>query len=294
MSVAGPDGRFELTILRTSIEPQHGYPESPSPRAILAATAPGFGPDWVGDRSREDEPNPITLRLRRDDVPIEGRVVSLEGRPVSGASVKAGYMVEFPPSVLAKIRENGGRMTVEQRVRMSNTFLPGKDGPLAPVRTGPDGRFRLTGVGRDRLINVFIEGGSVEWTPVMIFTSSDPAYRPILLPNADRGRPQIEGPRFERTVAPGRVVEGTVRDRDTGQPVPGARVHNGRGQVVSTDAQGRFRFDGQPTNGRVHLTVTVEGRPYVEGHTSLDAGAWAAARRMPTSRSSVASGSRDG
>src|SRR5262249_33950690 len=52
----------------------------------IVATAEGHGPAWV------DVPpagrGELTLRLVRDDVPIKGRLLTLEGRPIVGATVQ--------------------------------------------------------------------------------------------------------------------------------------------------------------------------------------------------------------
>ena len=105
---------------------------------------------------------------------------------------------------------------------MRNALILGKDGPISPVRTGTDGRFHLTGVGRDRGVLLLIEGESLEQSFAMVYTSSDPAYAPPLLPGDNSGERKLFGPRFELTVAPGRVIEGVIRDSDSGQPVRGA------------------------------------------------------------------------
>lgn len=265
VAAAGPDGRFQVRVRRSSLVPTTGIPF----QSVLAASAPGLGADWVGLDPAAIE-KPFTLRLRRDDVPIEGRIVSLEGRPLAGVNVKVMTLLEVPPSVLAAIRANRNRMRTEQWGQMLNALNTRPDGGFAPVRTDTDGRFRLTGVGRDRLFTLEIDGGSVELTSILTFSASDPGYRPIVLPNSGIVKRQIEGPRFERVVAPGRVVEGTVRDRDTGRPIAGARVHNMRGQMQTTDAQGRFRFEGMPASGRVHITASVKDQPYVMASASFD------------------------
>ena len=81
-------------------------------------------------------------------------------------------------------------------------LILGRNGPLPAVRTGPDGRFRLTGVGRDRATLLLIEGESIEQTLAMVFTSSDPAYKPLRLPADNLGARPLHGPRFELTAAP--------------------------------------------------------------------------------------------
>jgi RNA polymerase sigma factor (sigma-70 family) len=262
LGASGPDGRFEVNVPRDRLEPPPGTPQTPFGSA-LAALSPGFGPDWsVIDTKKADEP--IHLRLRRDDVPIEGRVFSLEGRPVPGLSVKVAYIGEVPPDVMTKLRENAGRMNPELWGELRNDFQPGDKGAFRPVQTGADGRFRITGIGRDRVAVLIVEGGAIEQSLAMVLTSGDPGYKPVLLPGDGSGGQKIEPPRFEMAVAPGRVVEGTVRDRDTDRPVPGATIRNWLGANLECDAQGRFRIAGQPKGRENVLTVTVGDQPYIK------------------------------
>src|SRR5262249_56526278 len=75
LGTTGPDGRFEVSVPRTDIEPPGGRPETPFAGVVIAAVAPGLGPDWSAiDPKKAGEA--ITLNLRRDDVPIEGRVIN--------------------------------------------------------------------------------------------------------------------------------------------------------------------------------------------------------------------------
>jgi hypothetical protein len=199
-----------------------------------------------------------------------GRIINLEGRPLSGLSVRVVYVNDFPADLLAKVRENGGEMPLDLWNRMHDAFIPGQGYPLSPVRTGPDGRFRMTGVGQDRLPLLVIEGGPVERTHVLVLTSTERDYKPIRLPAVSPGQQKIHGPRFELAVAPGRVVEGTVRDRDTGRPIAGARIRSWFMDTLTTDAQGRFRFEGQPKAGDSIVQVTVEREPYISAVRSFN------------------------
>ncbi len=262
LGTTGQDGRFDVSIPRIALEPHSGRPESPF-QAALAAVSPGFGPDWSTiDPKRADEP--IHLELRRDDVPIEGRVISLEGRPIPGLSVKVAHIAEIPPAVMSKLRENAGKTNPELWGEMRNAFQPGDKGTFRPVQTGADGRFRVTGIGRDRMAMLLVEGDAVEQSLAIVFTTGDPGYKPVLLPGDGSGDRKIEAPRFDMAVAPGRVVEGTVRDRDTGRPVPSATIQNWFGASLRCDAQGRFRIAGQPKGRENFLTVTVGDQPYIK------------------------------
>jgi RNA polymerase sigma factor (sigma-70 family) len=71
------DGRFRFQAKPPDFDPQG--------KATLAAVAKGFGPDWI-EITAEDEGD-IALRLVKDDVPIGGRVLDLEGQPISGVRV---------------------------------------------------------------------------------------------------------------------------------------------------------------------------------------------------------------
>ena len=73
------------------------------------------------------------------------------------------------------------------RANGENNLIVGREGPLPAVRTGPDGRFCLTGVGRDRVSLLFIEGESIEQTLAMVFTTRDSTYKPFLLPADNLG-----------------------------------------------------------------------------------------------------------
>ena len=99
--VRGADGRFEVAIARETIDRLgDALPGLP----VIAAIAPGVGPDWAAVTPQTAGAE-ISLRLRRDDVPIEGRVIDLEGRPVPGLAVSVVSIAEFPPKLLEKLRE---------------------------------------------------------------------------------------------------------------------------------------------------------------------------------------------
>ena len=97
--------------------------------------------------TRSDEP--ITLTLRRDDVPIEGRIVSLEGRPIPGVLVSLELLKRVPATLLDAMRRNGGRIDPTWH-EFEYGLYPGRAGRSSRRATDADGRFRMTGLGRDR------------------------------------------------------------------------------------------------------------------------------------------------
>jgi RNA polymerase sigma factor (sigma-70 family) len=261
LAVTGQDGLFEVAIPPTSLERNEDQ-SRPVLGPVLSAVATGLGPDWINLDPRKSA-EAITLRLRRDDVPIEGRVVSLEGRPLSGLDVTVGYIAELPAELLGRIRENAGKMNPSLWGEMRNALPIDEDGPVRPVRTGPDGRFRVTGIGRDRTALVIVKGEDFEPSFTMVLTTADPAYRPIILPGGGGGEQKIEGPRFDLTIAPGRVLEGVVLDVDTRMPIAGAAVSSWMVGATKTDAEGRFLVRGQPKGRENYLNVRVDGQPYL-------------------------------
>ena len=86
VTVTDADGRFRLDLEKASSDWPYGD-EPAWHGAKIAAVAPGLAVAWVDVRSllKGDEAN---LSLVRDDVPIRGRVVDPQGRPIEGATVR--------------------------------------------------------------------------------------------------------------------------------------------------------------------------------------------------------------
>ncbi len=261
LGTSGAEGRFEVSIARETID-RLGGESSTVP--VIAAIVPGFGPDWAAIAPKTAGAE-ITLRLRRDDVPIEGRVIGLEGRPVPDLAVTVASIAEFPQKLREKLRENAGKINPELWGEMRNALIVGKDGPIPAVQTGPDGRFRLTRIGRDRVVLLMVEGPAIEQSFAMVLTAADPAYQPLLLPGGGSGSEQrLERPRFDLNVAPGRIIQGVVIDFNTRKPIAGAKIHSSIVGSTTTDSQGKFRIAGQPKGRENFLTVEVDGQPYIK------------------------------
>src|SRR5262249_32850934 len=85
-ATSGPDGRFSFTFSKSTIDARSLYwrKSYEKPYLQVVAAADGFAPAW--EVVHGSEIKELTLSLVKDDVPIEGRVVDLQGRPVVGAS----------------------------------------------------------------------------------------------------------------------------------------------------------------------------------------------------------------
>ncbi len=238
LTSSGADGRFEAALPRETLPLSR---RNKKDRPAIAAFAEGFGPDWLR-LDLEGAGKELTLRLRRDDVPIVGRVINLEGRPVRSLTVHIASLMELPAERLKKLRHNAGKPSPDLVWdETGNTLTLGEEGPIPPVRTEIDGRFRVPGIGRDRAVLLLIEGEPFERSFAVAYASSDPASTPRLLPANDPSEHKRLGSRFEFIVVPGRVIEGVVRDRETDSARKshpyGRQAGRGNSPVRKPDAQ---------------------------------------------------------
>jgi RNA polymerase sigma factor (sigma-70 family) len=229
---SGPDGRFRFAVQRMKTDQ--------SPWQVLA-TATGYGCDWAAVDSGKTE---LTLRLVKD-VPIRGRVLDREGRPVAGAKVRVLSVAVYEGEDLTKMLENFRRVgwQTSHGVKHWAGPLPGQS---SLVTVGADGRFRLAGFGRERTVQLNVEGPGIEYTSITVMTRLDKAIT--------GGKP-LEGYRqskfypatFDYLAAAARPIRGVVRDKVTGKPVPGVAVWSFlTTHRPVTDAGGRYELLGHP------------------------------------------------
>ncbi len=84
---SGPDGRFTMRVPPCRLDSMRDRRDASYPWVI--ASAAGFGPGWASAVREPGAPGELTIQLVEEGLPLEGRIVDLEGRPVSGARVKA-------------------------------------------------------------------------------------------------------------------------------------------------------------------------------------------------------------
>jgi RNA polymerase sigma factor (sigma-70 family) len=245
-ATAGADGRFRLTAARADLERE----------GILVAAADGYGPDWAGPGILAGG-SELTLRLPRDDVPINGRVLDLEGRPVPGVTVEV---------ILQRLPEGGLDGYIGKRLQGHYPFLPSVRpeavGWPAALTTDGDGRFRLTGAGRERLVQLRVRGEDLEHVRAWVLTRAAP------LPKLPTGHFGVYGPTFDLLLGPSKPVAGTVRDRHTGKPVAGIVVEEAAGLRggATTDARGHYQVLGIPKHAEGYVLSAGGGKgvPYFD------------------------------
>ena len=145
--------------------------------------------------------------------------------------------------------------------------------------TAPDGRFRLTGIGRERIAQMLVSSPTVATAELLVQTGDGPTVS-VVKPSEMRAmaapeRTIYHARRFEFAAEPTRVIAGVIRDKDTGRPLAGitlgGMVFQEHSQLWTpgveavTDTEGRYRLAGLARGPAYRLSVEPgEGLPYPE------------------------------
>jgi protocatechuate 3,4-dioxygenase beta subunit len=299
------EGRFRLHVSQTGY--QSDDEKSHWLQGAVVAVAQGYGHGWVGGDNAE-QLRDVTVKLVKD-VPIESRVVDLQGKPVAGVSVQVrsvgfrtdgGDLKEFvealkqhrfsQPLFRGVSGDEAPKEPFPGPHSPDTTLDPALLGLAQPPMTGADGKFRLTGISGECLVSLRFEGPTIEVVELYALTRPAPA---ITVPRYQVPYPRLgtwvfHGSVFEHVAAPTRPIEGVVRDKDTGQPlagvtikgrIPSALGHRAHDQYLSatTDREGRYRLIGFSTHGpgifRGSVSgvqaVAAPGQPYLPAVKSL-------------------------
>jgi RNA polymerase sigma factor (sigma-70 family) len=229
----------------------------------VVALREGFGPAWACLANAGGKP--LTLTLAKDDVPLTGRILDLEGQPVAGVTVTVTRIAAPPGGDLkpwinryvdARKRSRYAHMTDLDVLRPRGLPL------TTTAKTDKQGRFRLAGFGRERGLRLEVTGDTIEHTMIYAVTRPGPKEGYVsgpfgLYPTA-----------FQYLVAPCKPFFGTVRDRMTGKPIAGITVEGGpSGQArTTTNAKGEYRLLGMPKRSRGYWLSAGGGPgvPYID------------------------------
>jgi hypothetical protein len=268
-AVTDAAGRFSFSIGEKDIPPSADASESdPRKTGQLVAKADGLTFGW---QTRPAKPDNVELRLSRDDAPVEGRFVDLQGKPVAGMRVtaqsaampKTGSLDDFikalrgGESFYPAMWEHAQNWLNEPLARM----LPGL---LPTTTTDAEGRFRLTGFAREWAVTLRVDGAGAEVQNLCVLNRAGIADRrlsPFLaakdagLSIGDGRKVIVFGNGFVHPVAPGQTIVGTITD-ESGNTLPRVMVESymlagtnlAQNTVYHTiaDDKGRYRLEGLP------------------------------------------------
>ncbi len=277
------EGRFHLSIKKSSIQ-DPSDPESFSRSAVLTASAEGCGPDWI-EAGQLPASGEWTPRLVEDE-PIEGTVADLGGTPQAGVKIRLRAIYaskdDSLDGLLSALRDNPFHFL--QRGMLSKPLWGAPPGVPAESTTDRQGRFRIAGLGRERLVTLEVAGPNIESLSIYALTRRDANLKALkdLSPQnrmqheSGANLPLIYSSRFQHLAGPSRPIVGTVRDGQTHAPIPNmgvtiyavGRESGGHGKA---DALGRYRIEGLPASGRLRaLSFPLGEEPYLKATHELN------------------------
>ena len=251
-------GRFEFTAEADEAAKASGC------MLLIAAEghAPEFRPlaDCLG---RSD----FSVSLPPDDVPIRGRILTLEGQPVPDVkitvrSIQAMNSGDLTPYIDIVKAGNGSNFQFDKSLHQPPH--------IQPTTTDADGRFNLRGIGPNRVVEIQVLGRYIQHALLKIMTrESEPiqarAGRGFAEMERSRGVPPLFGASFDWVAKPARPITGTVVDSKTKLPLPGVGVGSlGQGHA-KTDENGRFELLGCAKTATYLLLLGTSDPRYLSG-----------------------------
>ena len=209
----------------------------------------------------------VQFQLSTPARPIRGKIVDLEGLPLSSANVRVERILKLGPypKMDEWIPQARKQAATEERnrPRVSNSglHLPYNKGLsriddvelFKNVRVSPDGTFELLpGFAADQVLELKVSGERLESTTVRVFARD---MKPLTAGH------QYYGHDFVLPMKPGRRIEGVVIDAETERPISGVVISTRssamKGESVTSDEAGKFVLGSQPKDERVFLVATV-------------------------------------
>jgi RNA polymerase sigma factor (sigma-70 family) len=260
---AGGDGRFRLAVPRTAKARFY------QTYALALAEGHGLGlEDFDPDAASPD----LTVRLSREQV-VRGRFLDLQGVPAAGVQVRVSKL-------------GGPHFDTRRRGHIWFGQAPTNLAAWpAAAPTDADGRFTLRGVPPNASLTLQMDGDRFALQRLVI--NPDELERAVLEHNRRALGIETAGPvlqipppapgkplEIRWSLAPPRVLEGTVVYADTGKPVPQARLVCGVSQGLfahsgdarreyRTDAAGRFRILADRGDHFIFVAYPPTGTPYL-------------------------------
>jgi RNA polymerase sigma factor (sigma-70 family) len=285
------DGGAETTLGKTDSSGRLDTMSRPFSSYVAVAEGHAAGFSGYDFRGRT-----LELKLAKP-LPIKGRLVDLQGKPIANARVVVVSVSRAGNDDLTGAY-NAFRVNPHWSGASFSGSLDGMaSGAPAGTTTGKDGRFELKSVGVNHVVRLRFFAEGIESSGVTVF--ADPAFAQRMRPATDAERagwftkehnPAVYGPDFTHAARPEHLIVGTVVDGGTGKPVPGVEVWGTTVPVTSssflftpwldhaatkTDEKGRFKLTGLakavvhkqpflPREAKRYLHVRADGAPYLD------------------------------
>jgi RNA polymerase sigma factor (sigma-70 family) len=260
----GSDGRFTFQVSNVEFGEQS---------ATVAAAATGCGVGWVNVPA-DGKCDDLTIQMVKDDGPINGQIVDLEGKPVAGATLRLMQINSARGDNLGHWLE-AAKDKKAQSLELEHRYFD-RYTIAVPLQAATDlaGRFRLDGIGRNRLVHAQLDGPTIASQHLCIVTRPGEAFQVLHF----KGQPELRlpdqittyyGADFRLAVAPTKPVVGVVRDKDTLKPLAGVTIQSNAAGILgwdfvqtTTDALGRYRLTGLPKRDDFSIKAFADDQPY--------------------------------
>jgi beta-lactamase regulating signal transducer with metallopeptidase domain len=283
-----------------------------APRRFIVVTSAGYGSAYCDLPEGTRLEKPRTFYFPKDDVPLRGQIVSVQGKPLAGVTVSPRVLQYFETAEGKPVSLDAAAPLLNAEARSRHVTRSDLEiGSLRrSTKTDSAGHFEIRGIGRERVVRLLISGPGIASRWISVATRSTPIEFPIagqkqrLFANywSDAtgnsssaslgfglvwvGEPawcdEVLPASFKLTVEPSRVIEGTVIDDRSRQPLANVRVSSEtrvpgrlmnmpgklpqpRGEIsvaATTNARGEFRLVGVPQRLNMLLAEPPESLPY--------------------------------
>jgi RNA polymerase sigma factor (sigma-70 family) len=264
-----------------------------APIQYLVAQRAGAGVDFarVPDGRTDD---PVELRLVHD-LPIKGRVINTEGKPVAGAQVFVVGIGVYADSSVDSFLSQWKNQELKRPQSATISWMPESvkylhvdSRSFLSATTDSEGRFAIAGAGRERSVTLEIRGPGIAACRALVVSRAGLDLKPYNVAAAEfvakvkpiYGTPQrvLYGPDLSIVVEADRPVRGLVKDIDTGKPLAGVVVALAPSALQpsltaltgQTGASGRFEIRGAPRAEAYTLDVPSDpAAGYLPAHVRV-------------------------
>ena len=239
-TTAGPDGAFSIAIPQNTADDGTG---TGAGIAWIGAEIDGLGTGYEVWRKADPRPKELVIKLL-PEVPIHGRIVDLEGKPVAGGTSRSiGKRRPAKNSVPGwnsseKVSLNLNDWLSAQNCKATRMIRSRRSSPTLSADSP------CVGSRADRVIRLALHGDRIADTSIDVIARP---IKPFPRQTGGESTAQVFGADFTFEAAPTRLIVGTVRDGSTGMPLGGVSIRQFRGSVAYRNRfEGKYRLVGLP------------------------------------------------